>query len=144
MKRAFLTLVLAAGAISANAGEHHHAKPSPTAEESEESELDTIYGALKAGQRITLGNALVFARRSDFDQYEAAWKAGNLIGLQALIDFCQEHHLFYREMGKTSGKWMDQVVETVDGEAVEFSWEGSDWWVGRDMIQTVDGKDVTD
>jgi hypothetical protein len=144
MKRILFTLVLVAGAISANAGEHQHAKPSPTAEETKESDLDTIYGPLKAGQRITLGSALLFAKRSDFDQYEAAWKAGNLIGLQALIDFCQGHNLFYREMGKAAGKWMDQVVETVDGEAVEFSWEGSDWWVGRDMIQTVDGKDVLD
>jgi hypothetical protein len=141
MKRILFTLVLAAVAISANAGEHHHAKPSPTAEE---SDLDTIYGPLKPGQKITLGSAFVFARRSDFDQYEAAWKAGNIIGLRALIDFCQERHLFYRDMGKAAGKWMDQVVATVDGEAVEFSWEGSDWWVGRDMIQTVDGKDVTD
>jgi len=84
MKRILLALVLGTVAISADAGEHHHAKPSPTAEE---SELDTIYGPLKAGQRITLGNTLVFARRSDFDQYQAAWKAGNLVGLKAVIDF---------------------------------------------------------
>ena len=74
MKRVLFTLVLAAVAISANAGEHHHAKPSPTAEESEESDLDTIYGPLKPGQKITLGSAFVFARRSDFDQYEQPGK----------------------------------------------------------------------
>jgi hypothetical protein len=143
MKRILITLVLTGVALSAHAGDHH-AEPSPTAEESEASELDEMYGPLKPEQKITLGSAFVFAKRTDFDQYEAAWKAGNIVGLRALIEFCQEHHLFYRDMGKAAGKWMDQVVETVDGEAVEFSWEGSDWWVGRDMIQTVDGKDVTD
>jgi hypothetical protein len=80
MKRILLA-ALTAIAIAANAGEHHHAKPAATAQESEESELDTIYGPLKPGQRITLGRStLAFAKRSDFDQYEKAWKAGSLIG----------------------------------------------------------------
>jgi hypothetical protein len=63
---------------------------------------------------------------------------------RTIVEFCQDHNLFYRDMSKAAGKWMEQIVATVDGEAVQFSWEGSNWWVGRDMIATVDGKDVTD